>query len=75
MKQETGKFMSAKRVYSKNDLQIGSAGQVAYDQGIFTQTHTVVFGRPLTQAERHLFMAVLTGFYHTVYFSHQFGEG
>lgn len=67
--------MPAKRVYAEADLQIGLESHTAREQGIITQTHTVVFGRPLTQAERHLFMAVLTGFYHTVHFSHQFGEG
>jgi hypothetical protein len=38
-------------------------------------THRVRCARPLTRAEQHLFADVLVGFYYTVHFSRQFGDG
>jgi hypothetical protein len=65
----------SERIFSEADLEIGSMSEITKEQDVFTHTHTVVFGRPLTQAERHLFASVLTGFYYTVHFSRQFGDG
>jgi len=67
--------MRTKQHFSEADLQIGSVAKVAQTGEIFTHTHIVVFDRPLSQAERSLFISVLTGFYHTVHFSQQFGNG
>jgi hypothetical protein len=67
--------MSDKQTFTENDLQVGLTGQFTQQQGVFKQTHTVIFGRSLTQAERELFIKVLTGFYYTVRFSRQFGNG
>ncbi len=67
--------MRTKKSYTKNDLQIGSTAKISKTDEIFTHTHVVQFDRALTQAERTLFISVLTGFYHTVHFSQQFGGG
>jgi hypothetical protein len=61
--------------YSESDLQIGQAGQVTRTGKIYTHTHQVQFGRPLSTAERNLFVTVIDGFYYTVHFSRQFGDG
>jgi len=61
--------------YSEAGLQIGQRGQIAKKGNVFTHTHEVRFERPLTAAERHLFVAVINGFYYTVHFSRQFGDG
>ncbi|MEZ4859727.1 MAG: hypothetical protein R3C14_00390 [Caldilineaceae bacterium] len=64
----------AKRQYTAADLQVGNSAQFSTSNGVTTHTHQVRFGRPLTRAEQHLFADVLIGFYHTVYFSRQFGS-
>lgn len=56
------------------DLQVGQAAIFQTNNGVTTHTHQVQFARPLTRAEQHLFVDVLTGFYHTVHFSRQFGS-
>jgi hypothetical protein len=61
--------------YTKADLKIGSGARVQRDQKTVVHTHEIRFGRPLTAAERNLFSSVLLGFYHTVHFSQQFGDG
>lgn len=63
-----------KTKYTATDLQIGTTARFQNDNGITTHTHRIRFGRPLTRAEQHLFSDVLIGFYHTVYFSRQFGD-
>lgn len=67
--------MSEHNRYSLDDLEIGTAGSIRKGDGVVIHTHTVHFSRPLTLAERALFADVLTGFYHTVYFSRRFGSG
>jgi len=67
--------MAEKQTFTEADLEVGVTSHVTKDSGVFTHTHTVIFDRPLTQAERHLFVTVLTSFYYTVRFSRQFGDG
>lgn len=62
-----------KKEYSKEDLMLGKIARSKIENGIVTHSHIVEFGRPLTEAERHLFSDVLRGFYYTVRFSRQFG--
>ena len=52
---------------------ICTGAKVSQLEAIITHSHTVEFGRVLTEAEQHLFRSVLIGFYHTVRFSGQFG--
>lgn len=42
---------------------------------ITTHTHTIVFARPLSEREKLLFARMIQGFYYTVHFSRQFGNG
>ncbi|MCL4832322.1 MAG: hypothetical protein KJZ86_07775 [Caldilineaceae bacterium] len=65
--------MQKRMTYTKADLKLGSLATISRDDGITTHSHRIEFGRPLTEAERHLFCDVLRGFYHTVRFSRQFG--
>lgn len=67
--------MRKKQKFTKDDLQIGMGSQITKKDGLLLHTHMVLFGRALTQAERHLFSTVLTSFYYTVRFSRQFGDG
>lgn len=60
--------------FTVSDLQIGRASTLRKEQGILIHTHSVIFARPLTQAERHLFRTLLNSFYVTVNFSRQFGN-
>ena len=62
-----------KKQFTKDDLTLGGKAKIAREDGIVTHAHMVEFGRPLTEAERHLFADVLLGFYYTVRFSRQFG--
>lgn len=64
----------AKPHYTAADLQIGTTATFQTNNGVTTHSHRVRFGRPLTRAEQHLFVDVMIGFYHTVYFSRQFGD-
>lgn len=64
----------AKPHYTAADLQIGATATFQTNNGVTTHSHRVRFGRPLTRAEQHLFVDVMIGFYHTVYFSRQFGD-
>ncbi len=59
--------------YTIDDLQTFKLVKFSQENGVTSHTHVVEFGRPLTEAELDLFKAVLTGFYYTVRFSHQFG--
>jgi hypothetical protein len=63
------------QIFTESDLDIRSVGNVNKEQHTITHTHRVIFGRPLTWAERRLFTDVLIGFYYTVHFSQQFGDG
>lgn len=65
----------AKRTYTEADLQIGRTADIKREGGTVVHTHCVHFARPLTRAEQHLFTDVLVGFYDTVHFSQQFGDG
>ena len=56
-----------------DDLMI-RRGERSINGEITTHTHTVVFARPLTERERHLFTQMIQGFYYTVHFSQQFGD-
>ena len=42
---------------------------------ITTHTHTIVFAHPLSEREEFLFTRMIQGFYYTVHFSRQFGDG
>ena len=61
--------------YSIDDLDVRSTAKIKQEGKVIVQTHEVIFDRPLTMAERRLFAEVLVGFYHTVHFSQQFGNG
>ena len=63
----------SKKIFTKDDLVLGSKAQSTLDNGVISHTHIVEFGRPLTEAEQYLFSDVLRGFYYTVRFSRQFG--
>lgn len=65
--------MDSKKKYTKDDLTVGTSAVIRRENGIIIHSHLVEFGRPLTEAERHLFRSILSGFYHTVRFSQQFG--
>lgn len=65
----------AKPPYTKADLHIGTITEVRQEGETVVHTHHVRFARPLTRAEQHLFADVLVGFYYTVHFSRQFGDG
>ena len=60
--------------YTTDDLTIRSGEQSARG-GITTHIHTIVFARPLTDEEKRLFTRMIQGFYYTVHFSRQFGDG
>ena len=64
--------MTQKQIYTKADLQINNSAKFIQTNNGISHTHTVVFSRPLSTAERHLFVDVLMGFYYTAYFSKQF---
>lgn len=64
-----------KRRYTLNDLDVADSARFTREGEIVVHHHTVQFARPLSLAERRLFVDVLVGFYHTVYFSRQFGHG
>ena len=59
----------AKQKYTEADVHIGTIADVKRAGATLTHTHRVIFTRPLTRAERHLFADVLVGFYYTVHFS------
>ena len=59
--------------YTLDDLTI-RRGERSINGDITVHTHTVVFARPLTERERHLFTQMIQGFYYTVHFSQQFGD-
>ena len=65
--------MAARKQYTKDDLQLGTLATSTRQGDVISHSHVVEFGRPLTEAERHLFADVLQGFYYTVRFSQQFG--
>lgn len=67
--------MRKKQKFTKDDLQIGMGSRITKKDGLLLHTHRVMFGRALTQAERHLFSTLLSSFYYTVRFSRQFGDG
>jgi len=59
--------------YTLADLTI-RRGKRSINGDIKIHTHTVVFARPLTERERHMFTQMIQGFYYTVHFSQQFGD-
>jgi hypothetical protein len=65
----------AKPTYTDADVRIGTTTDVKREGQSVVHTHRVIFARPLTRAEQHLFADVLVGFYYTVHFSQQFGNG
>lgn len=65
--------MNKEKKYTKDDLTLGSLAKISRTGDVTSHSHVVKFGRPLTEAERHLFADVLQGFYYTVRFSRQFG--
>ena len=67
--------MNEKRLYTPADLDVRPANRQVDEEGVMTHTHTVIFGRALTPAERDLFARLLAGFYYAVHFSGLFGDG
>jgi hypothetical protein len=65
----------AKQKYTKADLHVGAKTDLKREGKTIMHTHRVIFARPLTRAEQHFFTDVLVGFYYTVHFSQQFGNG
>src|SRR5262245_9044951 len=65
----------AKLTYTDADVRLGTKSDVKREGQTVVHTHRVLFARPLTRAEQHLFADVLVGFYYTVHFSQQFGNG
>jgi hypothetical protein len=66
-------MMETKRKYTEADIKkISKIAKFVREGDVISHTHTVIFGRPLSTAERRLFAEVLTGFYYTVYFSQKF---
>src|ERR1043166_10011887 len=65
----------AKPTYSDADVRIGATTDVKWEGQTVVHSHRVIFARPLTRAEQHLFADVLVGFYYTVHFSQQFSNG
>lgn len=65
----------AKQSYTAADVRLGTVADIAREGETIVHTHRVLFARPLTRAEQHLFTDVLIGFYYTVHFSQQFGDG
>lgn len=65
----------AKPSYTAADVRIGTVADIRREGETIIHTHRVLFTRPLTRAEQHLFADVLIGFYYTVHFSRQFGDG
>lgn len=60
--------------YTVDDLTIRREER-SINGEITTHTHTVVFARPLSEREKLLFAHMIQGFYYTVHFSRQFGDG
>jgi len=60
--------------YTMDDLTI-RRGERDINGEITAHTHTVIFSRPLSNEEQQLFMHMIQGFYYTVRFSQQFGDG
>ena len=65
----------AKQSYTAADVRIGTVADITREGETIIHTHRVLFTRPLTRAEQHLFVDVLIGFYYTMHFSQQFGDG
>ena len=65
----------AKPTYTDADLRIGATTDVKRERQTVMHTQRVIFARPLTRAEQHLFADILVGFYYTVHCSQQFGNG
>lgn len=64
-----------KPTYTETDLHLGASTEVKHDDQVIIHTHHMIFSRPVTRAEQHLLADVLVGFYYTVHFSQQFGNG
>ncbi|ETW94079.1 MAG: hypothetical protein ETSY1_36435 [Candidatus Entotheonella factor] len=64
-----------KPTYTDTDLYLGASTDVKHHDQVIIHTHRLIFARPVTRAEQHLFADVLVGFYYTVHFSQQFGNG
>jgi hypothetical protein len=62
-----------RKQYTKTDFKVSNIAKFHRENDVIAHTHTVKFGRPLTEAERHLFHTVLTSFCQTMRFSPQFG--
>lgn len=59
---------TTRKQYTEADFKVGKLAKFSRENGIIAHTHTVKFGRPPTEAERHLFRAVLTSFCQTMRF-------
>ena len=65
----------AKQKYTEAHVHVSTIADVTREGGTVVHTHHLSFARPLTRAEQHFFADVLIGFYYTVHFSQQFGNG
>lgn len=65
----------AKQTYTAAHMHVSTIADVTREGETVVHTHRLSFARPLTRAEQHLFADVLVGFYYTVHFSQQFGNG
>lgn len=61
--------------YTEADFKVGKIAKFTRANGIIAHTHTVKFGCPLTEAERHLFRSVLTSFCLIMRFLPDWGGG
>lgn len=64
---------ATRKQYTEADFKVSKIAKFERENGIIAHTHTVKFGHSLTEAERHLFRAVLTSFCQTMRFSPQLG--
>lgn len=64
-----------KPTYTDTDLHLGASADLKQEGQVMVHTHRLIFARPVTRAEQHLLADVLVGFYYTVHFSQQFGNG
>ena len=54
----------AKPTYTDADVRLGATTEAKREEQTIVHTHRVIFARPLTRAEQHLFADVLVGFYY-----------
>jgi len=53
---------TSRKQYAEADFKVGKIAKFRREGDVIAHTHTVKFGRPVTEAERHLFQSVLASF-------------